>query len=143
MEFTVQRKPTFLDTTLGELLREDGSRICYTLEDPVRDLKTDGSGKVYGKTAIPAGRYRIIIDFSQKFQKDMVHVLDVPFFTGIRIHSLNTAEDTLGCIGVGYVIESPTRISGGSSAMPALFTIIRAALDSGQEVWLTVKDPQR
>lgn len=116
----------------------NGACECYTLEDPVRDLGQNGEGKIYGQTAIPAGRYRVGIDFSPKFQKNMVHILDVPFFTGIRIHSLNDADDTLGCIGVGQVLDGPNHIHGGSVAMPRLQSKIQKALDDGEEVWINV-----
>ena len=120
------------------ILEVNGACECCTLEDPVRDLGANGEGKIYGKTAIPAGRYRVINDFSPKFQKNMVHILDVPFFTGIRIHSLNDADDTLGCIGVGQVLDGPDHIRGGSVAMPRLQAKIQKALDSGEEVWIEI-----
>ena len=95
--------------------------------------------KVYGKTAIPAERYKITVTFSDKFQKDMLYVNDVPDFTGIRIHSGNDAEDTLGCILVGHTIDSSTHIHGGSVVLPQLFAMIQKALET-EEVWLTIKD---
>jgi len=122
------------------ILMVNGAHECLTLEDPVRNLWGDGSGKIYGKTAIPAGKYPVTIDFSPKFQKMMVKILNVPFFTGIRIHSLNDADDTLGCIGVGQVLDGPDHIIGGSVAMPRLFTKIQKALNSGEEVWIEVKN---
>lgn len=109
----------------------DGAEFCLTLEDPVRDLGADGSGKIYGKTAIPAGEYKVSIDYSPKFKKDMVHILNVPFFTGIRIHSGNDADDTLGCILVGQSVDAPGHIRGGSNAMPILFDKIKSALTQG------------
>ena len=118
----------------------DGFPFCDTLEDVVRDLGPDGAGKVYGKTAIPAGRYKVAITFSQKFQKDMLAVLDVPFFTGIRIHSGNDAADTLGCILVGHSIDGPDHIHGGSVVLPRLMGMVQDSLTEGKEVWLTIHD---
>jgi len=122
---------------------EDGTHFCYTLEDQVRDLGVDGDkpeNKVYGKTAIPAERYKITITFSEKFQKDMLYVNDVPDFTGIRIHSGNDADDTLGCILVGHTNDTPTHIHGGSVVLPILFKMVKDEIDAGNEVWLTIKD---
>jgi hypothetical protein len=109
------------------------------LEDVVRDLGPDGSGKVYGRTAIPAGRYRVDITYSPKFQKMMLGVEDVPFFTGIRIHSGNDADDTLGCILVGHTIDGLNHIHGGSEVLPRLFALVRDALDRGEAVSLVIQ----
>lgn len=138
MILTLTRYPSSSQATLGEL-DVDGKPFCYTLEDVERDLGPNGEGKVYGKTAIPPGRYRLDITWSPKFQKMMVAVEDVPFFTGIRIHSGNDADDTLGCILVGHTVTPPDRIQGGYEVMPRLFQTIRAALDGGITPWLVIR----
>ena len=114
MELSLTRQPSTALATLGHL-DVDGRPFCHTLEDPVRDLGEHGEGKVYGKTAIPAGRYAVDITWSPKFQKKMLLVKDVPFFTGIRIH-------------------------GGSVVLPQLFMQVQEALDKGEKVWLTIQD---
>jgi len=86
----------FKDThTIGKMY-VDGIYECYTLEDAVRN-----GTKVIGKTAIPIGTYKLIIDASTRFKQDMPHILDVPDFTGVRIHAGNTSADTDGCILLG------------------------------------------
>lgn len=88
-------RDTFTDkSTIGKLYI-DGEFFCYTLEDVVRDKK------IFGETAIPYGTYSIILDVSYRFKKVTPRLLDVPEFTGVRIHAGNTAEDTHGCILVG------------------------------------------
>jgi len=78
----------FKDThTVGKMY-VDGVYECYTLEDVVRN-----GTKVLGKTAIPTGEYKLIIDASVRFKQDMPHILDVPNFTGVRIHSGNTSAE--------------------------------------------------
>ena len=139
MELTLNRQASSALATLGELL-VDGFPFCDTLEDPVRDLGPNGQGKIYGRTAIQAGRYQVKITWSVKFQKDMLAVLDVPFFTGIRIHSGNDADDTLGCILVGHSIDGPNRIHGGSEVLPRLFALVQNALKDGQAIWMTIHD---
>ena len=81
--------------TVGKMY-VNGVYECFTLEDAVRN-----GTKVLGKTAIPIGTYKLIIDASTRFKQDMPHILDVPDFTGVRIHSGNTSADTDGCILLG------------------------------------------
>lgn len=82
-------------STIGELYI-NGHFFCYTLEDPVRNKK------IKHETAIPAGRYEIIITYSPRFERFLPLLIDVPQYTGIRIHSGNIPEETDGCILVGY-----------------------------------------
>lgn len=92
-------KPNY---TIGKLYI-DGEYFCDTLEDTVRDLDKNGQNedKIWGQTAIPYGRYQVIISYSPKFKKNMPLLLNVPGYEGVRIHSGNTPDDTLGCILVG------------------------------------------
>lgn len=122
--------------TLGKMYI-DGEEFCYTLEDVVRP----NGEKVYGETAIPTGRYRVDITFSNRFQQPMPLVMDVPNFSGIRIHAGNTAADTHGCILVGLrVSPGGTAISESRVAYNAVFAHIRDAIERSEEVWLEVKE---
>lgn len=97
MELSVIRK-IFTDiSTIGNLFIEN-EYFCFTLEDVVREPGI----KIPGKTAIPYGRYEVIIDQSKRFGRAMPHILDVPMFEGIRIHAGNKSEDVEGCIAVGF-----------------------------------------
>lgn len=86
------------DYTIGKLYI-DGMYFCDTLEDTVRDLTKEV--KVRGKTAIPCGIYRVVVNKSPKFGRLLPRLLDVPHFEGILIHKGNTAADSSGCILVG------------------------------------------
>ncbi len=97
MELTLQRIAKDKNYTLGEL-SVDGEKFCHTLEPTWRKPEVR---KVPGKTAIPAGRYPVVITLSPKFNEWLPLLLHVPGFTGIRIHAGNTAKDTKGCILVG------------------------------------------
>jgi hypothetical protein len=98
MELELRRKWGIgTPATQGEL-SIDGTFECFTEEDQVR---SPDEPKVPGETAIYEGRYRVIVDWSNRFQKYMPHILGVPNFDGIRIHSGNTADQTEGCVLVG------------------------------------------
>jgi hypothetical protein len=137
VELTLKRKNFNNQATLGEL-SVNGIPECVTLEDVVRNLGQDGKGKVFGATAIPEGRYKVIINMSPRLRKPMMRVLNVPFFDGVLIHSGNDDQDTMGCILVGQVIDGPDRIHGGSLALPTLKAKVQKALDAGEEVWITI-----
>ena len=85
----------------------DGVYFCDTIEDTDRGLD-DGMSeaeikqkKVKGETAIPTGTYPVYIPWSPKYQKPMPLLERVKGYSGIRIHSGNTAKDTEGCLIVG------------------------------------------
>jgi hypothetical protein len=94
MILELKRKIFTDDSTIGEL-SIDGEFVCYTLEDKVRDTK------IQNVTAIPYGKYEVIINFSNHFQQYMPLLLNVPGYEGVRIHSGNKSTDTEGCILVG------------------------------------------
>lgn len=89
------------------MLLVDGKYFCDTLEPQVRDLNhngffDNGEKKVAGKTAIPYGTYKVTLTLSPRFGRILPLLHDVKEFVGVRIHSGNTADDTQGCILVGF-----------------------------------------
>ena len=120
MELKLIRK-TFTDnSTIGELA-VNGVFECFTLEDKVRPVK------IKGETAIPAGTYEVAVTFSNKFQKFLPLLMNVPNFDGIRIHTGNTPADTLGCILVGQG-KGADSISSSRLAFAPLFEKIQAVI---------------
>jgi hypothetical protein len=112
----------FKDThTVGKLYI-NGIYEAYTLEDAVRN-----GTKVVGKTAIPAGEYNLIIDASTRFKRDMPHILDVPNFTGVRIHAGNTSADTEGCILLGTTWSGKDFIGNSKIAYNKFFEKLQKA----------------
>ena len=79
---------------------ENDPLFCNTLEDVVRVLRSK-EDKIEGETAIPAGKYQVVMSFSNRFQRILPLLLKVPYFTGVRIHRGNFDKDTDGCILVG------------------------------------------
>lgn len=106
MEIVVVRFHKKEKYTIGKMYI-NGTYFCDTLEDTDRGLTQEmnldiiDKTKVYGKTAIPTGRYRVDLTKSKKFGRVLPLLYNVKGFEGIRIHRGNTNEDTLGCILVG------------------------------------------
>jgi len=109
--------------TIGKLYI-DGKYFCDTLEDCVRVLGPNGEGKIYGKTAIQEGKYKIDITFSNRFKRNLPLLLNVPFFEGIRIHPGNIAADTHGCILVG-INDSAGAVHQSRITFDNLFDILQ------------------
>lgn len=156
MELILKRKYLKSTYCIGQLY-VDGELFCDTLEDKVRDLNKDGDlndegeGKVYGKTAIPYGRYEITLDtISPKFSKyefyqgmcggRLPRLLNVKHFDGILIHvadGYKGADLLSGCIGVGHNL-----IKGGLLNGKQVFCdLYRKMLDArhcGEKIWITI-----
>lgn len=136
MELKLNRIFLGSSATIGELLVND-KYLCDTLEDRVRP---EGE-KVYGKTAIPEGTYEVKLTHSPRFKKILPEILNVPNFSGIRIHSLNKAEESEGCIGVGEWNGKDTNwISNSRKAFNKLFAILQEASDRGEKITITINN---
>jgi len=97
--------PTNSPTTISKMFI-DGVYFCDVLEDQDRDLWAHKPGEIAKKkikhqTAIPYGKYEVVLSFSERFQVFLPLLLNVPGFIGIRIHAGNTKEDTSGCLLLG------------------------------------------
>lgn len=132
MKLKVERKWLTDKSTIG-LLSVDGTAECFTLEDVVRP---DGD-KVFGQTAIPAGSYNVIINYSPHFKRELPLLEHVQGFEGVRIHPGNTAADTEGCILVG-ISKGPDVVFESRKAFEDLYPKIQSALDGGDTVTLEI-----
>ena len=99
----IANRPTYC---IGKLYI-DGVYFSDVIEDVDRGLDDKMSvdeilnRKIKGETAIPTGIYNVQITYSPKYKKNMPLLLNVKGYSGIRIHSGNTAKDTEGCLIVG------------------------------------------
>ena len=153
MKLKVLRFSSQEDSTSG-LLFEEGDMgikfLCYTLEDERRALK------VKGETRVPAGTYKIDLrtegGFHSRYDRKypgvhigMLHVLDVPNFEYILIHTGNTDEHTAGCLIVGDSQENNAIISDGFvgksvNAYKRIYPSIAKAIQQGEEVTIEYID---
>lgn len=130
MIITVKRRWFTPQSAIGELWI-NGALFCYTLEDTVRD---PNAPKVPGRTAIPPGNYKLIIDHSPRFGRQMPHILDVPGFVGIRIHAGNDPTDTEGCLLLGME-RGIDRVLRSREAFRAFMSILQ---ESGGQAMIDI-----
>jgi len=137
--------------TLGKLFIDDVF-FCYTLEDRLRHLKDSDPIdyikhiKVKGATAIPSGKYRVILSISNRFKRLMPEVLNVKGFEGIRIHGGNDHTNTEGCILVAEhrFINKQNPIKKNifnwiqKSKENTLTSLIQKAINKSDKVYLTI-----
>ena len=114
-----------------------GTQICDTLEPAWRDYR-NGARKLKGRSAIPEGRYAVVISYSPKLKQWLPILLGVPMFSGIRIHAGNTASDTEGCILVGQNLKVGM-VLNSNTWLKRLKDMIVEAKDRGEAVWITVR----
>lgn len=153
MELTLKRIALRDSYTIGRLYI-NGIYECDTLEDKVRDLNKDGDlndageGKLYGKTAIPYGRYEITMKVqSPKYSQRasyawckgyLPRLLNVPHFDGILIHAGNTSEDSSGCVLCGEN-KVKGQVINSMATLKRLVPILKRVSDSGEKIWITIK----
>jgi hypothetical protein len=131
MKLELKRKVFTDNSTIGEITIDDVFQ-CFTLEDMVRPEK------IKNKTAIPAGNYEVAVTFSNRFQKLLPLLFNVPNFEGVRIHPGNTAADTEGCILVGKS-KAKDFVGESRAAFASLFDKIQTALQN-EKVFIEITD---
>lgn len=136
MELKLNRIFLGSSATIGELWVND-THLCDTLEDRVRP---EGE-KIYGKTAIPEGTYEMVLSYSPRFKKILPEILNVPNFTGIRIHCGNSSADSSGCILVGtWDGEKEDWVSDSKVAFNKLMSLLQKAADNKEKVAITINN---
>lgn len=128
--------------TIGKLYINN-NYFCDTIEDKDRALtqQMDSAAiqkiKVYAKTAIPTGKYQVVMTYSSRFKKVMPLLLNVPGFSGIRIHSGNTANDTEGCIITGQN-KVVGKVINSRVTTDKLYSIIKKACTK-EKIYITIQ----
>lgn len=142
MELTLVRTQKTELSTISHLLIED-KHECFVIEDTDRGLTQDMpleqiiKQKIFGKTAIPSGRYQIKITFSVRFKRLLPELLKVPAYEGIRIHIGNYPRDTEGCLLPG-VTPSKDCVLNSKTAFTNLYKKL-LSVPKNEEIWITIK----
>lgn len=129
------RKDTY---TIGRIY-VNGNFFCNSLEDKDRGLiqgmplETLKKMKIQDQTAIPVGTYRLRVTMSPKFKRELIEVVDVPAFTGIRFHRGVNENHTSGCVLTGL-----NKIKGGLVDGAKYEEEITKMVKAADEAWLTV-----
>lgn len=144
MILTVNRKWKKEEYTIGNLM-VDSLFFSNTLEDKVRYGE-----KVPGRTAIPAGKYKIRMDVVSPKYKNRAwakpyggivpRLVDVPNFSGVLIHPLNTADETDGCIGVGVNREKGKILDSVKTYRTLMDFHLMPAYKRGEDIWIEIVD---
>ena len=145
MLLEVNRKEFYEDRTIGGLYI-NGHWGYFVLEDVDRQrVAHDGSTLIWAsylkipkETAIPRGKYKLTISWSNRFRRLMPHILDVPDFTGIRIHIGNYPGDTEGCPIIGKERDVKTNnLLRSKEAFDEFFAQLESWLIK-EDVWIEI-----
>lgn len=139
----ILKRDTFTEISTIGSLSIDGKFECYILEDKDRGLIDTMSiaeivgTKIYGKTAIPYGRYEVDWTMSARFKIMMPILKNVKGYEGIRIHKGNSEIDSLGCLLCGTK-KASNRITESTAATNKLYTKIAEAKKQGIKIYITI-----
>ena len=75
---------------------------------------------------------------SNRFKKMMPLINDVKGFEGIRMHSGNTAADSLGCIILGEN-KAAGKVLNSRTTCAKVYPLIEAASKKGERITITIK----
>ena len=142
LHLTLIRKWKKTEYTIGQLFA-GGRLICNVIEDADRGLNQFMSEaelrrrKIIGETAIPVGTYKLGVSVSPKFGRKLVEVLNVPGYSGIRIHKGNTAKDSAGCLIPGNNTEKG-KVTNSTKYEELITSMVESAINNDEEAYLTI-----
>lgn len=120
----------FAEGTNGELYHL-GELVCYTIELPWRENKTNVS-------CIPEGRYRLVRRYSERYGYHLL-LREVPHRSAILVHPANDAlKELRGCLAPVSRLAGAGRGLHSRSAMHRLTGLVYEAAQR-EPVYLTIK----
>lgn len=151
MQLNLIRKYKKENYTIG-FLYVNRKFLCNTLEDTDRGLNKDKISdinklKIFGKTAIPSGTYKIDMDtvsprfinrsWAKPYSGKIPRLIDVPGYGGVLIHPGNTPEDTEGCILVGKN-NIVGEVTDSVNYFKKLYTDLQIAHDKEENIFIII-----
>lgn len=116
--------------------------FCNVIEDRVRAKPGEWKSelKIYGKTAIPYGRYKVMSTWSGKFKRLLTGIFGVPDFSGIRVHNGTSELSSAGCPIISYKDDDIRhRLINDPKAMNDLNSAVLESQKTG-DIWITISD---
>lgn len=97
IEFILIRRAYEQNQTLGILHLVEDTKTLFTC----RTLELAWRNNLPQVSCVPAGKYRMVYEHSEKFNRKLWELKDVPGRDEIKFHVANFADQLLGCIAVG------------------------------------------
>jgi len=148
LELWVYRKILNENSTEGNLYIQQPDKswkwFSHVIEDKVRAKPKEWKSelKVYGKTAISYGRYKVLSTWSGRFKRLLTGIFGVPDFEGIRVHNGTTELSCAGCPIISYkdvAGQDSNRLVNDKGAMNDLNNLVLERQKTG-DCWITISD---
>ncbi len=150
MEFLLERTEKNESYTVGRLsllnriddeylAGEDKDFLYDTLEPPVRHIDPKGRYILTKPTAIPEGRYAVVITYSRKHDKWLPLLLWVDRFQDVRIQAGKTVADIEGGNIIIGMYRGDGRIVNAPNSVWNLKDMMVQAKHRGEPIFITIK----
>ncbi len=121
------------------LAGEDKDFLYDTLEPPVRHIDPKGRYILTKPTAIPEGRYAVVITYSRKHDKWLPLLLWVDRFQDVRIQAGKTVADIEGGNIIIGLHRGDGRIVNAPNSVWNLKDMMVQAKHRGEPIFITIK----
>ncbi len=122
------------------LAGEDKDFLYDTLEPPVRQIDPKGRYILTKSTAIPEGRYAVVITYSRKHDKWLPLLLWVDRFQDVRIQAGKTVADIEGGNIIIGMYRGDGRIVNAPNSVWNLKDMMVRAKRHNEPIFITIKN---
>ena len=139
-KFTVGRLSLLNRIDDEYLAGEDKDFLYDTLEPPVRNIDPKGRYILTKPTAIPEGRYAVVITYSRKYDKWLPLLLWVDRFQDVRIQAGKTVADIEGGNIIIGMYRGDGRIVNAPNSVWNLKVMMVQAKRHNEPIFITIKN---